>query len=283
MSVNKNIPTHSIENVFTVKVEDIGYNNPYDFTKIHRHKYYEILFFVKGGGSQLIDFETVAIKDYSCYIVKPRQIHLVERDINSSGYLIQFDDKSIFPELKEVCKFLSYHYKTTAIFENDKKQIEKVMEYLNAINNISNDDFYSEQKKGHLLALVLYTLQDNYSLNDYSNNYKHSELELFTGLVNENLNTLKVHEYAKKLNISTKKLTELIKFNYGITPLKFIHNALIMEIKRDLAFKTNNIKEVCYNYEFDSLSNFSLFVKKNTGLSPTQLQQTVINKKNIGS
>ena len=51
------LPLHSLaDGKFPIHVEDIRYNNPYDFTREHRHDYFEILFLKKGGGSQLIDF-----------------------------------------------------------------------------------------------------------------------------------------------------------------------------------------------------------------------------------
>ena len=77
----------------------------------------------------------------------------------------------------------------------------------------------------------------------------------YTKLVDEYFNQYSVKEYASMLHISTRKLTDLVKEAYGVTPLKFIHNALILEIQRELIFNSLNIKEICYKFNFDSLSN----------------------------
>ena len=50
MKADNTIPTHNINENFTINIEPISYQNPYDFNRIHRHNYYEILFFNKGGG-----------------------------------------------------------------------------------------------------------------------------------------------------------------------------------------------------------------------------------------
>jgi AraC family transcriptional activator of pobA len=58
----------------------LAHKNPYDFTQVHRHTYYELLLFEKGLGTQLIDFKTFELKDYSAYLVFPDQAHLLKRD-----------------------------------------------------------------------------------------------------------------------------------------------------------------------------------------------------------
>ena len=53
----KKLPVHSLgKNEYLVFVKEIQHKNPYDFTQVHRHDYYEIFFFENGGGSQLTDF-----------------------------------------------------------------------------------------------------------------------------------------------------------------------------------------------------------------------------------
>lgn len=48
MKSKQQIPIHDIGLEFAVNVERISYRNPYDYHKIHRHSYFEMLFFVQG-------------------------------------------------------------------------------------------------------------------------------------------------------------------------------------------------------------------------------------------
>ncbi|HTF04460.1 MAG TPA: hypothetical protein VK826_10555, partial [Bacteroidia bacterium] len=67
------LPVHSLETTEQIiHVRPIEYNNPYDFTREHRHDYFEILFFDTGGGEQLIDFVQHPVVANSCYIVFPQ-------------------------------------------------------------------------------------------------------------------------------------------------------------------------------------------------------------------
>lgn len=279
MKSNNQIPLHNIKDEFTINIEPISHKNNYDPSVVHRHNYYEVMFFVKGGGYQLIDFDNVPIVDNSCYLIKPRQVHLVKREEEADGFLIQFFNTSFFTEDVSSLLTLQYHSDIKVIFENNKFLTDKSISYLNLISNIIKErsDFY-KQKSIHLLSTLLYELEECVIKKDSLNTTNDRSLIRFTELVNQNLNTKTVNEYAEKLNITSKKLTDVVKSNYGVTPLKFIHNAVLLEIKRDLMFKDTNLKEISFNYNFDSPSNFSLFVKKNTGLSPSDLQKELLNQ-----
>jgi AraC-like DNA-binding protein len=274
MKSKQQIPIHDIGLEFAVNVERISYRNPYDYHKIHRHSYFEMLFFVQGGGDQLIDFESSAIEDFSCYFIKPRQIHLVKRLENADGYLVQFTHEALNTVLLKDLDMLAYHKSNKVIYENDEVLSAKMLQWVFMIQEIqqqSNPHAHAMSK--HLLATLLYDLDSCLKSQQQTPAILSKTAVAFTELVDEKLNAWSVNEYADALRVSTKKLTELVKESFGITPLKFIHKALLLEIKRDLVFKETNIKEVAYHYNFDSPSNFSLFVKKQTGYSPSELQK----------
>lgn len=51
MSAKFELPIHSLEvDSSSVFVKDLGYKNPYDFTKPHRHTYFELFLIETGGG-----------------------------------------------------------------------------------------------------------------------------------------------------------------------------------------------------------------------------------------
>src|SRR5687768_12323236 len=92
----KVLPVHSLNrDEAPVQIRHIEHKNPYDFTREHRHTYFEIFFFEKGGGSQLIDFVELPVKEQSIYIVYPQQIHLLKREPKATGRLIQFGEEVI--------------------------------------------------------------------------------------------------------------------------------------------------------------------------------------------
>ena len=93
---NNDIPSHNLESGSDpIEVRKIMHKNHYDFTRQHRHTYFEIICFEKGGGKNMIDFVEYNVKDYSCHIVYPGQVHLLNRAPGSHGFVIQFQSPSI--------------------------------------------------------------------------------------------------------------------------------------------------------------------------------------------
>ncbi|MGV6830395.1 MAG: helix-turn-helix domain-containing protein [bacterium] len=83
--------------------------------------------------------------------------------------------------------------------------------------------------------------------------------------------------YADKLFKSPKTLSNAFsKFNKS--PLKIIHNRIVLEAKRQLMYSAKTAKEIAYDLGFDDASHLSRLFKKHTQLSPSefknQLQKT---------
>ncbi|MGG8496122.1 AraC family transcriptional regulator [Tenacibaculum sp. TC6] len=265
-----NIPIHDLNTSYSINIEKISHENSYDFNTIHKHNYFEILFFERGGGYQIIDFNKIPIENNSCYIVKPKQIHLVKRNSDADGLLIQFTQEMLFNDSFTLLKSFT---KSEIVFENNTFQSHYFLSQLSSILSIQKSkSFYYKEKTTHLFSSLLYALEEQI-IELKSNKLINNLIIQFIDLVEENISSLSVSEYAEKLNISTKKLTQIVTSELNTTPLKYIHDILILNIKRDLAFKQLTHKEIAYNYSFDSPSNFSIFVKKQTGLTPTELQK----------
>lgn len=54
MCVNKDIPVHGFKHSAIVNIERISHDNPYDFQRVHRHKYFEVLFLSREEGLSLL-------------------------------------------------------------------------------------------------------------------------------------------------------------------------------------------------------------------------------------
>ena len=122
------IPIYNLQTTYDINIEAISHNNQYNFNQIHRHSYYEILFFEKGGGHQFIDFEKTLIKDNSCYTIKPNQVHLIKRNANANGLLIQFTNQTILPDVfLTTLSTLKEQIGSSVLFEEDKSNTEQFM------------------------------------------------------------------------------------------------------------------------------------------------------------
>lgn len=74
--------------------------------------------------------------------------------------------------------------------------------------------------------------------------------------------------YAKKIKISDKRLNQILKEKLGFTAKQLIAQRQITEIKRDLLKRESTIKQIAFEYNFNSVSAFSRFFKRYEGVSP---------------
>src|SRR5690348_3830698 len=81
-------------------------------------------------------------------------------------------------------------------------------------------------------------------------------------------NFKKEHEvkfYAAALNKSPKTLANFFAMCHEPSPLKIIHNRIILEAKRYLHYTDKTSKEIAYELGFENPEHFSRFFKLNTG------------------
>lgn len=266
------LPLHNLNSGLSpLFIRDISHNNAYDFTQKHRHNYFEIIFFESGGGEQLIDFQEYQVKNHTCYIVHPNQIHLLNRAPGSKGRLIQFRSESVVsPKLLTKLRERIWDGVGGVLFQEDETLFDRMMAVLNQF------DLNAETERNvHLLQVLIFDLIANTTSEDNSTAMD-SDFNRFLQLIDGNFKEQhSVQFYLSSLNISDKKLGALSKQHLGMSPLQTIHHRLVLEIKRLLLFGEESHKEIAYSLGFDSPASFSAFVKKKTGQTPSELQTEV--------
>jgi hypothetical protein len=62
----------------------------------HKHSFYHLVFFKKGGGNHSIDFVRFPVKAGQLYFMIPEQVHTWEFKENVDGYIVNFNDRFIY-------------------------------------------------------------------------------------------------------------------------------------------------------------------------------------------
>ncbi|MDC8005432.1 helix-turn-helix domain-containing protein [Aureisphaera galaxeae] len=78
--------------------------------------------------------------------------------------------------------------------------------------------------------------------------------------------------YAEQLHKSPKTLSNSFG-KLDKSPLKIIHDRIILEAKRLLRYTDKSAKEIAYEVGFDDASHLSRLFKKQTGVSPSQFKK----------
>src|SRR6478609_3624504 len=56
----------------------------------HAHTFYHLVYFTRGGGSQIIDFTKVPVRPGIIYFMNPAQVHQWMFDGETDGYIVNF-------------------------------------------------------------------------------------------------------------------------------------------------------------------------------------------------
>ena len=274
---NEKILTHDlISSEAPVQIRRIAHKNHYDFSKLHRHNYFEILFFRKGGGENLIDFQKYEVKDNACHISYPGQTHLLHRHPGSAGLLIQFQLESILSRsLERLLQERAWSGIGAVVFEENKEAMSGIVTLLEAMQTCSESRsvYWKECQKSLLQALL-------FKLCAFGTGNQQEPLDTdfyhFQQLVDQYFRTSQtVGFYLDKLPFGEKRLAALSKTHSGISPLQVIHRRILLEAKRLLLLGEKAHKEIAFDLGFDSPASFSAFIKKKTGLTASEIQAQV--------
>ncbi|MFK7758204.1 MAG: helix-turn-helix transcriptional regulator [Flavobacteriales bacterium] len=272
------LPTHDLQSrARPVTIEKLAYTNSYDFTKKHRHKYFEILFFEKGGGTQLIDFKEYEVKDNSCYIVMPNQVHLLNRGAESKGFLMQFYHESLSSNILSSFLFTKGWYEWSGlVFENEPEKLTHFKNLSDYLSGSKGSNHFNFEKDRHLIQALLFDLFSNDAVTNDVDGTKRVVHSFLGSVENRFATHPKVQFHIEALGISEKKLNASVKKHLGLTPLKVIHSRIMLEAKRLLVFADKTQKEIAYELGFDSPSSFSAFIKSKTKMTISELQEHLV-------
>ena len=76
--------------------------------------------------------------------------------------------------------------------------------------------------------------------------------------------------YARKMCMTPKSLTTLVKNASGRTATQWIDAFLVLEAKNLLKYSDLTVKEIGYRLNFQSIPSFHKFFKNQTGLTPNE-------------
>jgi AraC-like DNA-binding protein len=246
---------------------------------MHRHDYFEIILVNEGAGNQLIDFTSYDFAAGEVYVIYPGQVHLMNRE-TSNGLLIQFR-KDLFEYLHPV---KHYHLYSATSLHIERQQFEhlydialRIRAVLTTNKQVSSIALHKAYSYLQIILISLIEAGSEKLVNDKERHILEEYLSLITTHI---LDKKKVSEYCSILGCNTDKLNEICKRILGKTALELIHEEQLLEIRRLLLLNEMSLKEICYHLNFDSQANFSGFIKTRTGLTPTELQKSVLEMYN---
>ncbi|WP_282088932.1 helix-turn-helix domain-containing protein [Aquimarina algiphila] len=234
----------------------------------HRHNFFSIVWFTDSTGINVIDFDEYKIKPDRIFLMQPKQVHNWSYSKGSKGFTLVIANHLINKEIIDLFNIVFIDLPLEA------KSHLKIL-FNNLIKEFNKNDKLSETI---VISGIYYLINQlkRFALELKFNEKVKPETALkFSKLVLETLSqNLSINDYANRLNITTERLVEICQKSYGQSPKAIILAKKITEAKRLLYFTNKSVSEVAYQLGFTDSSYFSRLFKQKTKLSPSDFKST---------
>ncbi len=251
----------------------------YDVSLPHRHNYYEMLVFLKGGGIHEIDFTAYPIKSNSLHFVSANQVHVVKRLPKSEGFSLLFaeDFPSASFQLRELDFYKPGSNRSLNLrakeFAALKPLLQEIRTEFTANHPRKREVLQSLLQVFLIKAQRLYAQQAGNSKAPTEGNQFSHRLEKL--IEQHYMQHWRAGDYARALNISIIHLNKLCKQHYSRSTEALLQERLLLEVKRTLVYSNKTIKEICFDLHFEDPAYFVRFFKKHTGTTPLSYRKSV--------
>lgn len=234
----------------------------------------EIVFLLNGVKRIVNSFSFVIVQkgDELCFISFSDDVKLYFNIISPEirySLLEKFEENNIFQQINALNAVFPLKKNNFDIFQNNISEIKSLL--------YNPDNTNKLQQLTHLLTCHHYKLVHKHhpSLCNNDSVLFNSFLSLLSENFMEERNS---SFYAEKLCKSKVQFDFIIKRDTGKTPTMWIEEKLANEIKKDLNDTYVSISQISEKYKFSSVSSFSKFFSRVTGITPNNYRKENSNR-----
>ena len=256
----------------------LEFDNDDSFIRPHRHEYFEILWSKKDGGRHSIDFVEYPVKAFRLYTIFPGQVH-ESSQLGDHVRLITFKPGYLDSNVRQnrmMEKVFSFHQARVPYINIDgtaEQELGKLFSIMVRENKKAEPDWDLLES---LLSSFLYYLAGYTSEGETCSEFSDERIGQLLQLIDQHCcQERKTGFYANRLNLTGKRLNELTRKHLGKTVTGLIHDRIILETHRELAFTTKAVKTIAIEMGYDDPSYFCRFFRRLTGESPAAFRKRV--------
>lgn len=246
----------------------------------YRHHFYELALEINEGCSFQVDSFNLPLKGNRLTIIAPNRLQsiLVHKNLPqaSKGFSIFFDRDFLGVHFNESLFKSDFHFLRpdfSPSFELSDKQLNELTNIFSIINYEQKE--YGSSGKETIRNLTKVIFEKTKGLDKYS--AKSTEISPLVSKFLElsyssflHLHTVK--EYALRLSVTPKHLTEIVKEQTGLTALETIHNLKVGYAKGLLQQTNLSVKQIAFELGYENPEYFNVFFKKLTGETPNHFR-----------
>ncbi len=252
----------------------------------HVHSFYEIMWFWDAGGVHSIDFNDIEVGPDTLIFLAPGQLHHYITRPDAQGVLILFADDFFEKSRAMDDIFMKYDmfnsYGSSPCYTVDeftaanlRLLVEMMLQEIEMADQFGHADMMRA-----MLRLFITNVRRSGVRQEHTHlqprNTNHRLYIEFRQMVERDYGQKHmVRDYAERLNVSVKTLTNAVSECTGTTPLHLINSRLTLESKRLLLYSDLPLKEVASRMGFDDPSYFAKFFKREANCLPSQFRANV--------
>lgn len=275
---------------WTIKVFNREEYECRNYLSPNRREFYKVLMITGGAGVFTMGLNTYYIDSPTLLYIHPNDITSWRRlSEGAAGYYLLFKNTFVQanPQLKAtIDKFGLFSRKEKSVISLSEGQLPVLNNIFRQMEaeELANGDFKEDAMQAYLQLLMIESMKiaRHPKPDGVTEEYLHVHqffnlLEKETAGINyENPIRLKTaKEFAADLAIHPNHLNVLLKKHTGQNVSTHIRNRILEEAKILLLQTDWTLQNIGYSIGFAEQSNFSLFFKKNTGVTPAEFRKNV--------
>jgi AraC-like DNA-binding protein len=260
----------------------------------HRHSFYHLVLFTRGGGTHTIDFVTYPVEAGQIYFMIPGQVHSWLFDGNVDGYIVHFNEELFTSFLSDGQYLERFHFFSGSSEEGvcmlpsaslplAVALFESMLEAGRASKTEGGQwsGAWAHAEMGldmiRIKLLELFILVERLETRARENNVPPQKLALvraFKQLIDKRFRELKLpKEYAEMLHVTPNHLNAVCTDLVGKTAGDLIRDRVVLEAKRLLVNADLSITQIAYELNFADGSYFTKFFRKYAGVTPEEFRR----------
>ena len=262
-------------------LHELQENDDYTFIHPHNNKTFEIIWLIKGTGIHYIDLQKSTVENNNLLFIKPGQVHCLNLNGASEGYVISFTEPFLSIEGQESNS--TYHTSLFNMFASsdaipiDKDALPDMKNILDKMIIEFNCDnlLRGEIIRRYFKILLIYITRQVEGGIEFTRPTRNIEMvQQFMGLLEKNYKEQKmVSDYACMLSVTPNYLNEIIKKTTGFSAGHHIRQRIALEAKRQATYSGQCMKEIAYFLGFCDMAHFSKFFKNTTGMNFSEFKK----------
>ena len=277
--MSSKIPRYDLPDNDHVRVSRLEERHVAKYFPTHRHKYYEMVIISsceEGDFSHNIDFISYPLTAGRIYFIAPNQAHGWNTKVYNKeykGYFLTFNEEFLLTGNTNLEQHLLKLFNPLNVDPYIEFEPSKFIETFPTMYLLEEE--YKKEKSDYFVMRSLLEKLVHYmarlksdALGEMGLNCQRL-VELGKVIEEHYKEERNVEFYARKLELSAKRLNEISKETSGQTVTQLIHKRLILESKREMVSQSKTIQTISDELGFENASYFARFFKKHEGVSPT--------------